>query len=252
MVRWALCSSSINDENRSARLLQEVRPGPVLPDIDPFEDQYIAALRRGDSENWYAPAGRGQRCSLWLSKGRVMRPVGMMACSCWGWLRGREYGILSMRHGQVIIERRGSDAHWSYNGKSIGTVEYGFWLRAVYFGSATLRTANKNVFQLRLPLLGPSNYQRRDCIGVLRRPGGEDIRILLNSRVVRGEREQVSDPSCDELARHNPGWGVPPPIGSTPLFPDGKQAICDLPKEDRIFLSGVALWATMFYRDCPG
>lgn len=236
---------NLNTDSTAIRLAAAVTADTELADIDPFDDEHVVRLHRRNLCEWVRLLERGQRCALWCGSGRsTMRPVGLLASATWGAWPRRGLGILELRRDRLRIERCGRvRADWtSEKHGRLGSLRYGRLMSVVGWGTAELHDEDTRFCTLKLPLLGPSLYQRKDCLGYFTLPAHRRLYFVLNPAIPRNEILPAYRDARDDA------FAVGPAESQSPLFLRGQEEIllsCTRPQ--RMLLIGTALWALQCY-----
>jgi hypothetical protein len=193
---------------------------------------------RGSS---HFPGGRKTWRALWINIDSEMLPLGLFACHCSGlWKHDKEYGVLELGKQKIVLSRNGNILFIKKNNKIIGEINYGIWLRIIYFGSSTFKLPNNINGKIFLPVICDACISK-DFLGCICFKNNCNVKYLIDaqnktSQII--ERNRYKFPFCSYFSNTSPvyaeeSWEV-------------LNRLCDNEDDVYVFLV-IACWSQMFY-----
>jgi len=209
---------------------------------DDFCSSHFTSIYLGGGTAGRFPFGRYLRRSIWLEKEGKMYPFGIAGIRCKGLSHNKEYGEIRFQNKTIVLNRKGNDLLVLLEREEIGIIRYSKPLRIFYFGSAELVVNNERIATLKLPFIGPSLYQRKDCFGkFLLKKNQKTVRFLLNPK----DDPQPMKGSWEPIDRD---FLAPPSLKQTPLFlPEEKEEFQSFNQNELYLFLVAATWAPMFF-----
>jgi hypothetical protein len=181
--------------------------------------------------------------TLWLRHSdNAFIPVGTLVAKQYGFFKEKEKGVFTFNAGRIGWTREKYALVWKPSAYQDYEFRYGFTLRFLHFGKASLSVGNDFLCSFHYPLKGPSSWQAKDCVGFFKMRNGAKIHFLVNS---------ASYPpiySNENFYMHRGNFYLSPQINESPLFPQSEELseFISLKKEARILLVILALKARLF------
>ena len=181
--------------------------------------------------------------TLWLRHSdNAFIPVGTLMAKQYGFYKEKEKGVFNFKAGRIGWTREKYALVWKPSAYQDYEFSYGFTLRFLHFGKASLSVGNDFLCSFHYPLKGPSSWQTKDCVGFFKMRNGAKIHFLIQSAY----SHQISSHLNDYLQRGS--FYSSPQINNSPLFPQSEELseFLSLKNEERILLVILALKARLF------
>ena len=160
-----------------------------------FSDPDRNRLIYGSSSSWSRPFAKGGRLVLWQTDGKEKTvPV---ACYCFeksGWMNRQESAVLVFKSDTITFTRKKNSGRWKYENRELGTIELSTKMRMLRLGTAQLFHKEATFGIVSLPLAGPGNTGKNDCVADLSLGDSMKIPLVLESRFIQTSlKDKIGD-----------------------------------------------------------
>jgi len=239
-------SEDLERQLRSETQLASATNGP-----DVLLPQRFVSLVRGTTHVWNSGVSRECKVEI-LAKNApgIEGPVAVFGCRARGWFDAREVALLNTGKRVLVWKREGKQAQIDIDGRTVGKIELGWCLRHAYIGSGCVWFGGQLFCRIRLPVLGPSSPQPRDCTGMVTFESDlKSIKFVINPNDADSSRVTMGAALWSKLR------GVPAAIpdskcerSKTIFYPSDQTRLAQLSDEQRLTLLALAVWPWALYK----